>query len=94
MQNNTISALEPGTFHPQNRLLELALNGNRIHLINSSIFKGLEHLRVLYLSGNQITRLPDFTFCELEVRLFGGLGEAGKKPEILQPLRTAISGNL
>ncbi|XP_026578781.1 leucine-rich repeat-containing protein 24 [Pseudonaja textilis] len=66
MQNNTISALEPGAFHPQNRLLELALNGNRIHLINSSIFKGLEHLRVLYLSGNQITRLPDFTFCELE----------------------------
>ncbi|KAJ8336562.1 hypothetical protein SKAU_G00377820 [Synaphobranchus kaupii] len=66
LQNNSISALEPGAFRSQGRLLELALNGNRIHLLTAEIFQGLEHLRILYLAGNQITRLQDHTFRSLQ----------------------------
>ncbi|TNN74457.1 Leucine-rich repeat-containing protein 24 [Liparis tanakae] len=56
LQNNSISALEPGAFLSQGQLLELALNGNLIHLVTADMFRGLEHLRILYLAGNQITR--------------------------------------
>ncbi|XP_068176078.1 leucine-rich repeat-containing protein 24-like [Antennarius striatus] len=66
LQNNTISAVEPGSFHNQGQLLELALNGNRIHLVTADIFQGLEHLRILYLAGNDITRLQDYTFRDLQ----------------------------
>ncbi|KAM7388808.1 hypothetical protein PAMP_024955 [Pampus punctatissimus] len=65
-QNNTISAVEPGSFYNQGQLLELALNGNRIHLVTADMFQGLEHLRILYLAGNDITRLLDYTFRGLQ----------------------------
>lgn len=68
LQNNTISAVEPGSFQKQVQLLELALNGNRIHLVTADMFQGLEHLRILYLAGNDITRLLDYTFRGLQVR--------------------------
>lgn len=68
LQNNTISAVEPGSFQNQGQLLELALNGNRIHLVTADMFKGLEHLRILYLARNDITRLLDHTFRGLQVR--------------------------
>lgn len=68
LQNNTISAVEPGSFQNQGELLELALNGNRIHLVTADMFQGLEHLRILYLAGNDITRLLDYTFRGLQVR--------------------------
>lgn len=67
LQNNSISALEPGAFLSQGQLLELALNGNLIHLVTADMFRGLEHLRILYLAGNQITRVQDFTFRGLQV---------------------------
>lgn len=67
LQNNTISAVEPGSFRNQGQLLELALNGNRIHLLTADIFQGLEHLRILYLARNDITRLLDYTFRGLQV---------------------------
>lgn len=67
LQNNTISAVEPGSFQDQGQLLELALNGNHIHLLTADIFQGLHHLRILYLSGNDITRLLDYTFRGLQV---------------------------
>lgn len=59
--------MEPGSFRNQGQLLELALNGNRIHLLTADIFQGLEHLRILYLATNDITRLPDHTFRGLQV---------------------------
>uniref|UniRef100_A0A673CUI2 Leucine rich repeat containing 24 n=1 Tax=Sphaeramia orbicularis TaxID=375764 RepID=A0A673CUI2_9TELE len=65
-ENNTISAVEPGSFQNQGQLLELALNGNRIHLVTADMFQGLEHLRILYLAGNDITRLMDYTFRGLQ----------------------------
>uniref|UniRef100_A0A3B5BJB4 LRRNT domain-containing protein n=1 Tax=Stegastes partitus TaxID=144197 RepID=A0A3B5BJB4_9TELE len=52
---------------PQGQLLELALNGNLIHLVTPDMFRGLEHLRILYLAGNQITRVQDHTFRGLQV---------------------------
>ncbi|KAK7889142.1 hypothetical protein WMY93_024702 [Mugilogobius chulae] len=67
LQNNSISAVEPGSFEHQAQLLELALNGNRIHLLTADLFQGLEHLRILYLSRNDITRLQDYTFRGLQV---------------------------
>lgn len=67
LQNNSISALEPGAFLSQGQLLELALNGNLIHLVTADMFRGLEHLRILYLAGNQITRVQDHTFRGLQV---------------------------
>lgn len=60
--------MEPGSFQNQGQLLELALNGNRIHLLTADIFQGLDHLRILYLAGNDITRLLDYTFRGLLVR--------------------------
>lgn len=60
--------MEPGSFQNQGQLLELALNGNRIHLVTADMFQGLEHLRILYLAGNDITRLLDYTFRGLQVR--------------------------
>ncbi|XP_072566655.1 leucine-rich repeat-containing protein 24-like isoform X1 [Paramormyrops kingsleyae] len=66
LQHNGLSALEPGAFRSQGQLLELALNGNRIHLVTPDVFMGLAHLRVLYLASNQITRLQDFTFRGLQ----------------------------
>lgn len=72
LQHNGLSALEPGAFRGQGQLLELALNGNRIHLVTPDVFLGLAHLRVLYLASNQITRLQDFTFRGLQVRRGGG----------------------
>ncbi|KAM6921194.1 leucine-rich repeat-containing protein 24-like [Xenentodon cancila] len=66
LQNNTISGVEPGSFRDQGQLLELALNGNRIHLVTADMFQGLEHLRILYLSRNDITRLLDYTFRGLQ----------------------------
>ena len=60
--------MEPGSFQNQGQLLELALNGNRIHLVTADMFQGLEHLRILYLAGNDITRLLDYTFHGLQVR--------------------------
>ncbi|XP_061588781.1 leucine-rich repeat-containing protein 24-like isoform X2 [Cololabis saira] len=66
LQNNSISALEPGAFLNQGLLLELALNGNLIHLVTADMFRGLEHLRILYLAGNQITRIQDYTFRGLQ----------------------------
>ncbi|MEQ2185610.1 hypothetical protein GOODEAATRI_019975 [Goodea atripinnis] len=66
--NNSISGVEPGSFHDQSQLLELALNGNRIHLLTPSMLQGLEQLRILYLSGNDITRLLDYTFKGLQMR--------------------------
>lgn len=68
LQNNSISALEPGAFLSQGQLLELALNGNLIHLVTADMFRGLEHLRILYLAGNQITRVQDHTFRGLQVK--------------------------
>ncbi|KAA8589871.1 hypothetical protein FQN60_013236 [Etheostoma spectabile] len=65
-QNNSISAVEPGSFQNQGQLLELALNGNRVHLVTADMFQGLEHLRILYLAGNDITRLLDYTFRGLQ----------------------------
>lgn len=59
--------MEPGSFKNQGQLLELALNGNRIHLLTADIFQGLEHLRILYLARNDITRLLDYTFRGLQV---------------------------
>lgn len=59
--------MEPGSFQDQGQLLELALNGNHIHLLTADIFQGLHHLRILYLSGNDITRLLDYTFRGLQV---------------------------
>lgn len=67
LQNNTISGVEPGSFRDQSQLLELALNGNRIHLLTPNMLQGLEQLRILYLSGNDITRLLDYTFQGLQV---------------------------
>uniref|UniRef100_A0A3B4F4F3 Leucine-rich repeat-containing protein 24-like n=1 Tax=Pundamilia nyererei TaxID=303518 RepID=A0A3B4F4F3_9CICH len=55
-------AVEPGSFQSLGQLLELALNGNRIHLVTADMFQGLEHLRILYLARNDITRLLDYTF--------------------------------
>lgn len=49
------------------QLLELAINGNRLHLVSTDAFHGLEHLRILYLAGNHITRLEDYTFRGLQV---------------------------
>lgn len=49
------------------QLLELALNGNRLHLISADAFRGLEHLRILYLAGNHIARLENYTFRGLQV---------------------------
>uniref|UniRef100_A0A3B5LB23 Ig-like domain-containing protein n=1 Tax=Xiphophorus couchianus TaxID=32473 RepID=A0A3B5LB23_9TELE len=66
LQNNTISGVEPGSFRDQSQLLELALNGNRIHLLTPNMLQGLEQLRILYLSGNDITRLLDYTFQGLQ----------------------------
>uniref|UniRef100_H3CCI1 Leucine rich repeat containing 24 n=1 Tax=Tetraodon nigroviridis TaxID=99883 RepID=H3CCI1_TETNG len=66
LQNNSISAVEPGSFRNQGQLLELALNGNRVHLLTADIFQGLEHLRILYLARNDITRLLDHTFRGLQ----------------------------
>lgn len=68
LQNNTISGVEPGSFRDQSQLLELALNGNRIHLLTPNMLQGLEQLRILYLSGNDITRLLDYTFQGLQVK--------------------------
>lgn len=59
--------MEPGSFKNQGQLLELALNGNRIHLLTADIFQGLEHLRILYLARNDITHLLDYTFRGLQV---------------------------
>lgn len=67
LQNNSVSALEPGAFLNQEQLLELALNGNLIHLVTADMFRGLEHLRILYLASNQITRIQDHTFRGLQV---------------------------
>ncbi|KAG7244397.1 hypothetical protein INR49_000134, partial [Caranx melampygus] len=53
-------------FLSQGQLLELALNGNLIHLVTPDMFRGLEHLRILYLAGNQITRVQDHTFRGLQ----------------------------
>lgn len=53
------------------QLLELALNGNRLHLISADAFRGLEHLRILYLAGNHINRLEDYTFRGLQVCVCG-----------------------
>uniref|UniRef100_A0A3B5LIK5 Ig-like domain-containing protein n=1 Tax=Xiphophorus couchianus TaxID=32473 RepID=A0A3B5LIK5_9TELE len=61
-----ISSVEPGSFRDQSQLLELALNGNRIHLLTPNMLQGLEQLRILYLSGNDITRLLDYTFQGLQ----------------------------
>ncbi|KAJ8010998.1 hypothetical protein DPEC_G00053640 [Dallia pectoralis] len=66
LQNNSISALEPGAFLRQRPLLELSLNGNLIHLLTPDTFIGLDHLRILYLAANQITRLNDHTFTGLQ----------------------------
>lgn len=60
--------MEPGSFQNLGQLLELALNGNRIHLVTADMFQGLEHLRILYLAGNDITRLLDYTFRGLQVK--------------------------
>ena len=60
--------MEAGAFQNQHQLLELALNGNRIHLVTAEMFQGLEHLRILYLAGNDITQLQDYTFRGLQVR--------------------------
>lgn len=49
------------------QLLELALNGNRLHVISADTFRGLDHLRILYLAGNHINRLEDYTFRGLQV---------------------------
>lgn len=65
--------MEPGSFQHQGQLLELALNGNRIHLVTADMFHGLEHLRILYLAGNDITRLLDYTFRGLQVKLIKAL---------------------
>lgn len=80
LQNNSISALEPGAFLSQGQLLELALNGNLIHLVTADMFRGLEHLRILYLAGNQITRVQDHTFRGLQV---GELSERDEGTEAL-----------
>lgn len=60
--------MEPGSFQSLGQLLELALNGNRIHLVTADMFQGLEHLRILYLARNDITRLLDYTFRGLPVQ--------------------------
>ncbi|XP_062419212.1 leucine-rich repeat-containing protein 24-like isoform X3 [Pungitius pungitius] len=65
-KNNTISAVEPGSFQNQGHLLELAMNGNRVHLVTADMFQGLGHLRILYLAGNDITCLLDYTFRGLQ----------------------------
>ncbi|XP_028299899.1 leucine-rich repeat-containing protein 24-like isoform X2 [Gouania willdenowi] len=65
-KNNSISAVEPRSFQNQSQLLELALNGNRIHLVTANMFHGLEHLRILYLAGNDIIQLLDHTFHGLQ----------------------------
>ncbi|XP_016072118.1 PREDICTED: leucine-rich repeat-containing protein 24 [Miniopterus natalensis] len=62
LHNNSLRALEPGTFRKQPRLLELALTGNRLRGLRLGAFAGLAQLRVLYLAGNQLVQLLDFTF--------------------------------
>lgn len=36
--------------------------------MTADMFQGLEHLRILYLAGNDITRLMDYTFRGLQVK--------------------------
>uniref|UniRef100_I3N595 Leucine rich repeat containing 24 n=1 Tax=Ictidomys tridecemlineatus TaxID=43179 RepID=I3N595_ICTTR len=47
---------------------QLALTGNRLRGLRGGAFVGLAQLRVLYLAGNQLARLLDFTFLHLPVR--------------------------
>ena len=49
-------------------MLELALTGNRLRGLRVGAFAGLAQLRVLYLAGNQLVQLLDFTFLHLQVR--------------------------
>lgn len=59
----------------------MALTGNRLRGLRVGAFAGLAQLRALYLAGNQLVRLLDFTFLHLPVRVReqgGGVGKKGR----------------
>ncbi|XP_071055992.1 leucine-rich repeat-containing protein 24-like [Onthophagus taurus] len=65
LSNNDISNLEPGTFHGNQRLRVLVLNGNPITKLISKQFPSLPHLKSLELEGCQLEIVDRNAFVNL-----------------------------
>jgi leucine-rich repeats and immunoglobulin-like domains protein 2 len=65
LQNNTLSAINPGTFKDMNYLKELWLNFNQITTIDSTAFSGLYSLQALRLGFNKLTKIEGDLFKDM-----------------------------
>ena len=83
LQNNKLSALDPGTFSDLPELHTLNLAHNQLVTLPSGVFDNLPHLREIRLEDNHLTALPPGLFHNL--RLLSWLRLHGNQLTTLPP---------
>jgi Leucine-rich repeat (LRR) protein len=65
LSENSFDKLEEGTFRALEQLVNIALSGNKIQVVENKAFDDLGIVRSISLAGNQITRIHSAAFSRL-----------------------------